>query len=442
MPCILIIEDNSGVSEALSLLMDLHGYACLTADSPDAGLKLAESHSVDLIIQDMNFNEDSTSGEEGIRLFRQLREQDPDVPIVLLTAWTHLDQAVTLVKEGASDYLQKPWDDHKLITTIETQLELGEHRRRLADKDRELRLRRDELASKFNLCGVIYASDAMHQVLSLATRIARSDVPVLITGPNGCGKQKIAEVIQANSAVAEKAFVTINAGALPEHLVEAELFGAEAGAYTGASKARIGRFESADGGTLFLDEIGNLPLDGQKKLLRVLQTGEFERLGSSETRRARVRLISATNADLDEAVESGQMREDLLYRLNVIQIEVPPLKARPADILPLAEWFLGEDHRFSPDAAATLSRHHWPGNVRELENRISRARLLASGAVIQEQDLGFEDQARHDPEASEAEIRQALDNAQGVIARAARALNLTRQSLYRRMEKLGIDQPE
>ncbi len=442
MPTILIIEDNTGISEALSLMLDLHQINSVVATSPQEGLSLMQQVVPDLIIQDMNFDQDSTSGHEGIELFHKLREVNPNIPIILLTAWTHLEHAVSLVKAGAADYLQKPWDDDKLITTIKNLLELSQHRKDRERRNQQLVDRRQKLAEKFDLCGIIYASDAMHEIITLATRIARSDVAVLITGPNGSGKQKIAELIQANSAVAEKAFITVNAGALPENLIEAEVFGLEAGAYTGADKARIGRFEAADGGTLFLDEIANLPLEGQKKLLRVLQTGEFERLGSNKTRHAKVRLISATNADLKQAVDSGQMREDLLYRINVIQLELPALKNRSADILPLAEFFIGDQHRFSKAAIQSLLDHDWPGNVRELENRVNRARLLTSSKVIEPVDLGLHEATPQSNEPSEQEIRRALESNRGVIAKTARALNLSRQSLYRRMQKLGIEYSE
>ncbi len=442
MTTILIIEDNTGIREALALMLELNDMQGIFADSPAQGVKLMQQQRPDLIIQDMNFDQDSTSGDEGIQLFTQLREIDPNTPIILLTAWTHLEHAVSLVKAGAADYLQKPWDDDKLITTIRNLLELSRHRREHERRKQHQAHQREKLADAFDLCGIIYASDAMHEVVTLATRVARSDVAVLITGPNGSGKQKIAELIQANSSIADKPFITVNAGALPENLIEAELFGAEAGAFTGADKVRVGRFEAADGGTLFLDEIGNLPLEGQKKLLRVLQSGEFERLGSNKTRRTSARLISATNADLEQAVKTGQMREDLLYRLNVIQLELPALKDRKADVLPLAEFFVGKKHRFSKTAAESLLQHDWPGNVRELENRVNRARLLANNHIIEPGDLGLNEAAANSNEPSEQEIRRALESNNGVIARTARALNLSRQSLYRRMEKLGIEYSE
>ncbi|MEM9301859.1 MAG: sigma-54 dependent transcriptional regulator [Pseudomonadota bacterium] len=436
---ILIIDDNAGVRDALELLFAASDLDSIAVDSPEAGLAALASGDIDLVVQDMNFTDDTTSGEEGVQLFRALRDRDPELPIILLTAWTHLEQAVELVRDGAADYLGKPWDDDRLVTSTRNLLDLRRERRENQIRRRRLDASRASLAERYDLCGIVYASEAMHEVLTIATKVARADVPVLVTGANGAGKQKVAEVIQANSSVREGPFVTVNAGALPENLIEAELFGAEAGAYTGATKAREGRFEAADGGTLFLDEIGNLPADGQMKLLRVLQTGEFERLGSSRTRKVQVRVISATNADLERAVAHGAFREYLFYRLNVIQIRVPPLGERPADVLPLARHFLG-DHRLSPGAEAALTAHDWPGNVRELENRIQRATLLAEEARISASDLGL---AEADPESdgvSRREIEQALAASGGTIAKAARSLNLSRQALYRRMEKFGIEQ--
>ncbi len=390
----------------------------------------------------MNFTEDTTSGEEGIALFRRLREHEPDLPVILLTAWTDLETAVELVKAGAADYVAKPWDDVKLVTTARNLLELREASQRSRHLAQSRRRARRNLAERFDLCGIVYESEAMHELVSLATRIAHSDVPVLITGPNGAGKEKLAEIVQANSAVASGPFVKVNVGALPGDLIESELFGAEAGAYTGASSAREGRFEAADGGTLFLDEIGNLGLEGQAKLLRALQTGEFERLGSSETRRVTVRVISATNADLPAAVRDGRFREDLLYRLNVMPLELPPLVERPDDIVPLATHFLGDTGTMNPQAETALRRHGWPGNVRELQTCLRRAALLAQDGRIAADDLKLNDTApsqhgvRGEPD--KAEILAALKAARGVVARAARQLGMSRQALYRRMDKFDI----
>ena len=382
MRTVLVIDDNPAVAQALSLLFGLHDIQTLTALTPQKGLSLLAREPVDLVIADMNFSADTTSGAEGEALFRALRAEQPDMPVILLTAWTHLESAVQLVKAGAADYIGKPWDNDKLLASVENLLELAEATRERQRLQNEQRRRRERLAEQYDLCGVVFASDAMERVVELACRVARADVRVLITGPNGAGKERIAQIVHANSSVRSGPFVAINCGAIPAELIEAELFGAEAGAYTGATRARTGRFELADGGTLFLDEIGDLPLAGQVKLLRVLETGQFEMLGSSRTRSTRVRVLSATNADLAALIREGRFREDLFYRLNVIEVSVPSLSERPTDILPLARYFLGEGLQLSDDAASALLVHDWPGNVRELRNSIERARLLAREKIV------------------------------------------------------------
>ena len=440
---ILVIDDSEAVRTALEVLLTLEGARVEGAATPAEGLERIARGGVDLVIQDMNFSREATSGEEGIALFRAIRRGQPELPVVLLTAWTHLETAVGLVKAGAADYLAKPWDNARLVTTARNLLQLRaaiESRREL---ERARAAAREALAARFDLRGAVYASEAMHAAVQMATQVARADVPVLVTGPNGAGKEVIAEIIQANSAVRDGPFVRVNVGALPSELLESELFGAEAGAYTGA-KARAGRFEAADGGTLFLDEIGNLSMTGQAKLLRVLQTGQFERLGSTQTRRVAVRVVSATNASLTDAIREGRFREDLYYRLNVIEIAVPALADRRDDILPLARHFLQPGFEFTPEAERALVRHPWPGNVRELANCVKRACLLAVDGVIHVQQLMLPAAPEGPaPEPDRAEIELALARAGGVVARAARDLGLTRQSLYRRMEKLGIaaDEP-
>ena len=443
MPTVLIIDDNAAVAIALDVLFSLHDIDALRAASPEEGLALLERSTVDLVIQDMNFTADTTSGEEGVALFRQIRKRHPDLPVILLTAWTHLDAAVDLVKSGAADYLSKPWNDHRLIATVTNLIELGQANRALAQRVQRERRQRRELEEGFDLRGMVWQDPATERVLHLACQVARADVPVLISGPNGTGKERIAEIIQANSAVRDGPFVVLNCGALPAELIEAELFGADAGAYTGASKAREGKFEAADGGTLFLDEIGNLPLAGQMKLLRVLETGRFERLGSNRERQVKVRVISATNADLAAMIRAGTFREDLFYRLNLIELRLAPLAARAGDILPLAASFLAAGKSLAPGAEAALLAHGWPGNVRELKNVMARACLLASGAVINAADLGLPASAAPpaDVEPERDAIAQALARANGVVAQAAAELGLSRQALYRRMERLGIARP-
>jgi DNA-binding NtrC family response regulator len=437
MSTVLVIDDNPAVATALEVLLSLRDLRTLHADSPATGLAVLAREPVDVVIQDMNFRADTTSGAEGTALFHAIRAKYPDLPVVLLTAWTQLESAVELVKAGAADYLAKPWDDTKLLATIQNLVALSEARRELARRRDDETRRRSELADRYDLRGAIFADSAMERVIALACQVARADVPVLITGPNGAGKEKIAEIIQANSAVRDGPFITLNCGALPSELIEAELFGAEVGAYTGATRAREGKFESADGGTLFLDEIGNLSPTGQMKLLRVLETGRFERLGSNKEHQVSVRVISATNADLHAMIRAGAFREDLYYRLNTIEIRVPPLAQRADDILPLANAFLAGGKRLAADARAALRAHSWPGNVRELKNALQRATLLATADTITAGDLAL----TAPPPAGEPDrdaIEAALARAGGVVAQAAAELGLSRQALYRRMDKLSI----
>src|SRR5687768_9270777 len=305
LPTVLVIDDNPAVATALEVLLSMHEVRTISERSPAAALTRLGREAVDLVIQDMNFSTDTTSGEEGEALFRAIRARHPDLPVILLTAWTHLESAVDLVKAGAADYLAKPWDNKRLLASVRNLLELGQASRELAGVRAGERRRRAELEERFDLRGLVFADPAMERVVALACQVARADVPVLITGPNGAGKERVAAIVQANSTVKDGPFVTLNCGALPSELIEAELFGAEVGAYTGATRAREGKFETADGGTLFLDEIGNLSPTGQMKLLRVLETGRFERLGSNRERQVSVRVLSATNADLTAMIRAG-----------------------------------------------------------------------------------------------------------------------------------------
>ncbi|TPV94480.1 MAG: sigma-54-dependent Fis family transcriptional regulator [Myxococcales bacterium FL481] len=448
-PRILVIDDNEDIATAIRLLLEIQGFECLSARTPEEGLRRVQSEPFDLVIQDMNFGAEMTSGVEGVALFERLRTASPDLPIILITAWTHLETAVSLVKSGAADYLAKPWEDDKLVTSVRNLLELSElqHDQRQAGARR--RKRKADLAARFDLCGVVFESEAMLTVVDMATRVAHSDASVLITGPNGSGKEKIAEIVQANSSCAQGPFVRVNIGALSPSLLEAELFGAEPGAYTGSAKRRAGRFELADGGTLFLDEIGNLPLDGQMKLLRVLETGQFERLGGTETLTVNVRVISATNADLRGSIADRTFREDLYYRLNTIQLDLPPLRERSEDVLPLAQSFLAPGWALDESARDRLRGHNWPGNVRELRSSIKRGMLLAPGPRIAAEHLGLGGGSNaaatpHSPttrsrdEPSQTELLEALRASNGTVSDAARMLGLSRSALYRRMKKFGI----
>lgn len=470
---ILIVDDNLDVCQALSLMLELNGYKSHCVQSPEAALKAIGEHEFALVIQDMNFTRDTTSGEEGRELFHAIRAECPSIPIILLTAWTELEMAVELMKAGAADYQGKPWDDAKLLTSIGNLISLH----KLSRENGELKRQKAERTAVFDeadLCGLVFGSPAMERCVDLALQLAKSDVSVLITGPNGAGKDRLADILHANSPLKDKPFIKVNVGALPIELMEAELFGAEAGAFTGATKARIGRFEAADGGTLFLDEIGNLPLSGQIKLLRVLQTGEFERLGSHQTRKCKVRVLSATNADLRQDIIDGRFREDLFYRLNVVELALPPLAERKDDVLPLVAHFTG-GRELDAQARAALLAHNWPGNVRELENACKRASILARAEALSAADFGLTavspvnsavsatspaafaastqtsesvatatttttvtpESINSEPDRSE--IEAALAEHRGVIARVAKSFGLSRQALYRRMEKFGIE---
>lgn len=454
MATILVIDDSPAICTALAVLFELHGHKVLQAASPARAIQVLQHQLVDLILQDMNFAKGEMSGSQGKTLFYLLRQDYANIPIIIMTAWASVDMVVELIKAGATDYITKPWDDQRLLITVANTLTLKQLQDQRRVSERQQQERYANFAGK-DLCGLVFASTAMEQVLQLAIQLAPSNASVLITGDNGTGKEGIAQVLHMNSPRRQKPFVKVNMGALPADLIEAELFGAEAGAYTGLNKTRIGRFEAADGGTLFLDEIGNLPLSGQMKLLRVLQSGEFERLGSTQTRKTDVRLLSATNSNLQEAIQAGEFRQDLFYRINVVELSILPLAKRIDDILPLAKHFLADEKKLSPEAELHLLKHAWPGNVRELQNVCKRALLLCSGDVIQPHNLHLApiistsatsllanenvvNTNRVLDDIDQQTLEKVLAENQGIISRAAKQLGITRQSLYRRMEFYGI----
>ncbi|MBE0363506.1 two-component system, NtrC family, response regulator [Pseudoalteromonas ulvae UL12] len=441
---ILIVDDNPAILESLALLLEIHDYQVVCAQTPFEALQIVRYQRISLVLQDMNFSADTTSGEEGVALFHELRAMNPHLPIILITAWTELETAIELVKAGAADYLAKPWDDHKLLVSIANLIALGD----ATNQNKILTRQQNERTlthQQHDLVGLVYASTAMQRIVDMSLQLAKSDVSVLITGPNGSGKDRIAQIIQANSALAKQPFIKVNAGALPQDLIEAELFGAEAGAYTGSNSRRVGRFEAADGGTLFLDEIGNLPLSGQMKLLRVLQSGEFERLGSVTTQTVSVRVISATNADLRLDIAAGRFREDLFYRLNVIELQLPALNERVDDILPLVHHFL-PDRELSVMAEQMLLAHPWPGNVRELENACKRAAVLNPEGMLEAEHFALninnsnvQSTQKNSREPEKSELELAMRQYEGVIAKVARHFGLSRQALYRRLQKFEIE---
>ena len=457
MPRILIADDQADVLAALRLLLKSEPFEIQTASSPAGVLKAVDSQELDVILIDLNYARDTTSGSEGLDLLTRIRGVDPTLPVVVMTAWGSVDLAVEAMRRGARDFIQKPWDNARLLAVIRTQVELAEALRRGQRLEAENLALRDSAADATSkLPRVVAESQEMKAVLKLVERIGPADANVLITGENGTGKEVIARALHATSARSARPLVSLNAGALAEGVFESELFGHVRGAFTDAKTDRVGRFELADGGTLFLDEIANVPLNLQPKLLRVLETGEFERVGSSKTKKVDVRVLSATNSDLNGEVGQGRFRQDLLFRLNTVEIHLPPLRERRDDISPLAEHFLrqhGERYRrsimgFTPQAVEALRQHGWPGNVRELDHVIERAVLMSSNTVVSAFDLALQSSpdarvsARLEEmsleEAERLLITKALARFEGNANRAAEALGLSRSALYRRLQKYGL----
>ncbi len=444
---VLVADDQRDVLEALRLALKGDGLQCETAASPAAVLAALEARDFDAVLMDLNYTRDTTSGAEGLDLLARIRELDADLPVVVMTAWGTVELAVEAMRRGARDFVQKPWENARLLTTLRTQIALGRALKQGRRLEAENRLLRREAAP-----AMIAESPAMRPVLDVIARVGPSDANVLITGENGTGKGMVARALHDASGRASKPFVQLNAGGISEGVVESELFGHVRGAFTDARSDRVGRFELADGGTLFLDEIGNVPLSQQGKLLRVLETGEFERVGSSRTIRADVRLLSATNADLGAEVAAGRFRQDLLFRLNTIEIRIPPLRDRRDDIPRLAQHFLAAHSRryrkalggFEGAALEAMLAHPWPGNVRELDHAVERAVLMATGDRIRVGDLALRrasEPARLDELSLEQVenllVRKAMDRYGGNVSQAARALGLSRSALYRRLEKHG-----
>ncbi len=447
---ILIADDQTDVLEALRLLLKRDGYKTEAVESPKQALQAIENRDFDLALIDLNYSRDTTSGEEGLDLLSKIQSMDAMLPVVVMTAWGSVELAVEAMRRGARDFVQKPWENERLSTIVRTQLELSEALRRGNRLELENQLLRGD-----NMPTMIARSEAMQPVLEMISRVGPSDANVLITGEPGSGKEVVARTLHAISNRAGKAMVTVNAGGLAEGVFESELFGHVKGAFTDAKMDRVGRFELADTGTLFLDEIANVPSNLQAKLLRVLEIGEMERVGSSKTKQVDVRVISATNADLGTEVENGRFRQDLLFRLNTIEIHLPPLRERKEDISLLATHFLSAHARryrktlmgFDQNALDALQSHAWQGNVRELNHVVERAVLMSQGPCVRAADLALrasspgsmprlEDMSLEDVEAFL--IKKALARYSGNVSQAAGALGLSRSALYRRLQRFGL----
>ena len=449
-PRVLAADDQPHVLSALKLLLRSEGFEIETVASPAAVYRAVEGRTFDAVLIDLNYARDTTSGQEGLELLERLHAYDELLPVVVMTAWGSVDLAVAAMRAGARDFVQKPWENEKLLATLRTQIELG----RALRKGQRLEAENRVLRGDDKRPTLIAESRSMRPVLEMIERVGPSDASVLITGENGTGKGVVARALHAASRRTSRPLVSVNVGGLPESLFESELFGHVKGAFTDAKADRVGRFELADGGTLFLDEIANVPLAQQAKLLRVLETGEFERVGSSRTRQADVRILSATNARLDEEVDAGRFRQDLYFRLRTVEIHLPPLRERREDIPSLASHFLtahAARYRkaltgFDEAAMKTLLAHSWPGNVRELDHAIEGAVLMAIGTTIRAAELGLAVPASRAPRIEDMSleevetllIRKAHSKYGGNVSRAAEALGLSRSALYRRIQRYGI----
>jgi DNA-binding NtrC family response regulator len=434
----------------LRLLLKTEGYAVDTADSPERAVAAAADRDFDAALVDLNYSRDMTSGAEGLDLVSRLQTMDSTLPVVVMTAWSSVELAVEAIRNGARDFIEKPWDNDRLLSILRNQVALSSALRR------GLRLEAENATLLTRETPDLIASSAtMRPVLELIAKVGPSDANILITGEHGTGKEVVARRLHAVSTRADRPLVTVNVGGLPEGIFASELFGHVKGAFTDAKGERVGRFEMADGGTLFLDEIANVPFDQQAKLLRTLETGELERVGSSKTTTVDVRILSATNADLRAEAAEGRFREDLLFRLNTVEIRLPPLRDRPEDIPLLAHHFLGryvekygkDLSGFDHAAMEALKRHSWPGNVRELTHSVERAVLMADGDAIRADHLGLASEAGsgaaclEDMSLDEVEkilVEKALRRFEGNVSKAAEALGLSRGALYRRLEKHGL----
>ncbi|NGP77695.1 sigma-54-dependent Fis family transcriptional regulator [Balneolaceae bacterium YR4-1] len=451
---VLVVDDDTDVLQAAKLFLKQHVAKVDTEKNPSSIPNLLKNYDYDLVLLDMNFTEDVSSGKEGFHWLKTILEIDPSLAVVLITAYGDVEKAVKAVKLGATDFVLKPWQNEKLLATVHSALNLTESRREVET----LKTRQKQLSADIDqhYQDIIGKSPAMNKVFETIEKVAKTDANILITGENGTGKELVARALHRRSNRSDEVFISVDLGAIPENLFESELFGHTRGAFTDAKESRAGRFEVASGGTLFLDEIGNLPLQLQPKLLSAIETRKVTRVGSNKPVEVDIRLICATNEPIQEMVHNNEFRQDLLYRINTIEIHLPALRDRTVDIPLLANHFLKQYsrkydkdiHKISDPALNKLQSYKWPGNVRELQHAVERAVIMTDHSVLQPEDflltsLHGEDSTMvfHDYNLEEVEktvIRKALDKHEGNISKSADELGLTRASLYRRMEKYDL----
>lgn len=452
---VLVVDDQYDVRMTARFLLEDHHYQVLEADSPAVALFMLKKQPIDIVLLDMNYAADTTSGTEGLNFLNQLNSEEIDVTVIVMTAWSSIELAVEAMQKGAKNFIEKPWENERLLQILQQQCEFN----RLQKENKAYKQQQKERVQESNQLQL--QSSLMLPLWQKINKVAKTDATVLLTGENGTGKSSFARQIHDHSNRSDKPLVSVNMGAIPESLFESELFGHTKGAFTDAKSERIGRFELANGSTLFLDEIANISLDQQAKLLRVLETGEYEKVGASKTQLTDVRLIVATNANLEVMINEGTFRADLYFRLNTMQVEVPSLRERPEDILPLAEFFLAKHNKkysqavteFSSGAINKLTNYPWPGNIRELSHVIERCVLLAETNCINSKDIDIKTelnihtspQTNTDitmmplDEAEQRLIEMALRQTMGNIADSAELLKISQSSMYRRMEKYNIN---
>jgi len=449
---ILMIDDDEDVLLAAKMLLKKSGHQVIIEKNPNKIPFLLNNDTYDVILLDMNFSKDTTSGKEGFEWLKQIKERDPDAVVINITAFGDVEMAVRALKEGATDFILKPWQNEKLVATISTAIKLKKSYNEVDKLRKAKQMLEDQISQPFR--DIIGESAALKEVFSLVDKVAKTDANILILGENGTGKELVARAIHQKSMRKDSSFVAVDMGAITETLFESELFGHKKGSFTDAREDRPGRFELANGGTLFLDEIGNLSLSLQSKLLSALQSRQVTRVGANQAVDVDIRLVCATNMPLHQMVKEGKFRQDLLYRINTVEITIPPLCDRVDDIPMLANHFLNyyskkyrkEVLSISPTAVNKLKKYPWPGNVRELQHSIERAVIMADSATLQESDFLFNRKGSNDSatdslnldEVEKAAVVKAIQLHSGNISKAAEELGLTRASLYRRMEKYGL----